>query len=495
MVQATAAMQPRILHVHADTGSDLSGDGTPRRPYQTVNKALQLAHDSIAAPIPDVTAVHVHRSVTPVAPIGHGGVEGLGWGRSGLAGNAFPLRMVDGVDLVGVPDQGLKPVITIDESQGGFFVDWNPAVPKALVIASPASTLSGFLLDGQKLDSTATQDWPGLFVRDVSPFTLSDCEIIDFRDNLCIEASADATVEVSLVGCELAEAGPASPTHLSHGHASLWQAGAGTTVVSVENTVFRTSHDAVEIEGQPGSDHTFIATNGCRFEDNENGVEAVGGAGRISIDLSDCVFEGSFNIGSLAGGVDSSTAAVADRTFEQLELDLKVRNSHFHNSAYGFLLRNEHPDSVLDLGTAGDPGHNSFCLDFLPFALADPPFPPLKPSDDPYRVCLYYRGMGSVSAVGNWWYGDNQMANAWGELTAGWVTADPMGPGVNIHGVDPFDLSALAPPGPPGPRWGSFELTGLRWLRNYSLDPGGAIDFGDESTAPGLAPLNCGAGL
>jgi len=102
-----------VLHVHAENGSD-SNPGTQALPYQTLNKALGeawlLKQVVPGLPLP-LVQITVHRSATPIAPATHGGHEASGWQTtdeisSGITHKPFPLRMVKGVDVVGLARGG-----------------------------------------------------------------------------------------------------------------------------------------------------------------------------------------------------------------------------------------------------------------------------------------------------------------------------------------------------------------------------------------------------
>ncbi len=240
----------------------------------------------------------------------------------------------------------------------------------------------------------------------------------------------------------------------------MWVVGRGSLRVWATGTTFRKAHDGVELAPGVNGDIRFVASL-CRFEDTENGVEAVGD-GVAAYSLDQCDFIGCHNkVGQ--GGVDftgGSTGGVVERG--NISTIGTIRRCDFRNCAFG--IENGGFGSPLDLGTTTSPGLNNFCIDYSLFNQ--------NPQDDldPYRVMLHNRKAGAtLNAVGNWWLRNNQGANSNGHLLLGPIVGSVNEP-------------------PPAFLEGEFMDDNVTpWDRNFSVSNGATINFG-TIPPPGSAP-------
>lgn len=196
-LSAQGGPQMATLHVNATTGDD-SGPGSYAQPYKTLNKALDVAYITRFPNGPGqgpfgMVEIKVYRSATPIAPKGFGGEEEFGWTTpdedlAGVTHEAFPLRMVPGVDVIGVSRGGVKPVIQGDENAQGTpqqFVEWEPGLPKTYVWMASNVTLRGFRVTGaQHILSRVDDKVSAVRARDVVnatiPATSSTCTTVSF---------------------------------------------------------------------------------------------------------------------------------------------------------------------------------------------------------------------------------------------------------------------------------------------------------------------------
>jgi len=397
--------------------------------------AWRARFDNPTGPLPPhIVKVKVHASSEPIAPLGFGGQEATGWIGDDEIGcssrKPFPIRMVDGVDLIGVPDAGgAMPKILIDDVAAALFdpdenftssATCNADLLHAVVIAASDAVLKGFVIDGSTMtrktlvpdldDPGDTDDyrWPGVLADNVLDFTMIDCEVRAWHDQVCIDPLGAAnSASVSIMGGSYDDAWPVAT---DEGHAALWIRGPGSSNVLIDGATFSGSHDAIEFAGESGDVINLWLWN-CTFVDNENGVEGVG-MGDASVEIDNCLFERNFQKGLQNNGTQSTkgTAAVA---FRSEFVDCTIRNSVFRNNTKAILWSSGRADSVLNLGEEGNEGNNSFCLDFCLFPFGNIP-------DPTYQVCLKQTNppppSGPVAnpnpilAVGNYWLPGNQGA-------------------------------------------------------------------------------------
>jgi hypothetical protein len=480
----SAQVGPLTLWVDADSGNDSVTSGSESLPYATVNYALQQTWTKLAAGI-TVSAVKVQHSDIPIAPLGFGstgqeGLESFGWVEvpgTTPPRSPFPIRMIAGVDLIGVPNSttAAKPHIVIDEiGEGTAYLDWTVIPPPgaapgtvadfwSVVRGATGAKLQGFELDGSGLIDRdfAHSNWPGVFATRAPGFQIDSCNIHGFHDQVCLFTPLYSRMHATITETVLADAWPFSDIQdtlaideSDQGHANLWIIGDGTFNVALVDVALSNAHDGVEV-GTQTSGSTFLTLMDCRFDRTENGLEIVG-SGYAEITIGDSKFLRNYNRVDdggtpFAGG---STGAILFRG--QIETITSVRSCAFRSCAYG-ILGPLTPESQVDLGTSESHGLNNFCLDYALF---------MDNSKNPFRVSLYHRYAGVLPAAGNFWIHDNQGANGAGHLTAGTVTGS-----VN----DP----------PPGPQVGEFidQSLGLKWARNYSLGSASSIDFGTAAPA------------
>jgi hypothetical protein len=484
------------LYVNAEQGDD-TNSGSQLLPFLTLNKALEAAwvlKQPVGNP-PTIAFVEIKvvRTDTPIAPLGWGGEEWFGWQTpaemtAGTTHKAFPLRMVKGVDVIGVTRNGQKPRILIDETittGGGAYpaTNWEAGLPKSYVWMASNVELRGFLLSGDNyVESRATHSLKAVYARNVTNAIVDSCEIWNFHDGVFFDAEVlfDAQSQQweqemctgSIRHSVLHDFFPvaANPSDAQDkGHAAVWLVGPGVTDVDLIDVEIIESHDALEVAGvsHATSGLTTTATvdiTDCDLHDVENGAEVVG-VGTLTFSINETGFTRCKNIDSLGTPASSSVAGLALRGMS--DVHGIVRDSRFENNAYSILwgLTPTAP-SLLDMGTSSDLGHNVF----LPFDFN------VALAEDVYRVHLFQKsnaGVNSlISAVGNTWIPGQQGAHA----TTGCMA-------INLwQGIENLPNSGVND-GPPGPFAGQFQSPGVPWKRNFSvLNTAGWIDFG--STCP-----------
>ena len=450
--------------------------------YRSLNAALQAAHDAVAQGTdPGAVVVRVKGGGLPVAPVGYGGVEPVdgGWLAEGETGPrpAFPVRLVPGVRVEGVPHPltKLPPRITVSEvhAGGARFEDWGERA--ALVLGADGATLSGFTLVGRAYLHKSSDGLEGVYARAVAGFTVEDCLFDNLFDGLCLTADTGERLTATVRDCSVFGSFPflgGDVPEEDQGHAGLWVTGRGDLEVSITGCTFGGSHDGVEIAGVEDRTTALVLLSRCDFLGNENGLEVVGG-GQIEFEVDRCLFVGNHN---LPGGVPfvqesgafASTAGIAIRG---RDIQARVRGSRFHNNGYGvlWLPSSNSVRAELDLGRhpSLDPGLNVFTLDLDAFAVGT----------NPVRVCLMNAappGQAPVWAAGNTWHaGPGAQGAETDGVLRGVVLAGPGG--VNLPKIDGQGLAV-----PPGPLDGVCcdPDTDEPWLRNFSIAPAAAIDFG-----------------
>jgi len=471
---------PNTLYVNAETGDD-SGPGSATNPYQTLNKALQQAYDINPSGATVINKIKVYFSEHPIAPVGYGGQvggveaghEAEGWVAVGEPPRKpFPIRMLAGVDIIGVPERTTQalPIITIDElgAAGGpaDYLDMQPGEPSCVVRRAANAALKTFDIDGSRrlLSVVNESRWPGILAIGVSDFTVQDCDVRAWQDGVCLEAKEGQTLSALIDGCTLRDSFLITP--VQYGHAGLWMIGDGTLTVDITDSTITNCHDAVEMGMEVGTVSTF-SMSGSFVHDNENGLEVVGDGGSMNLTLLSTKFCRNYSKGLPLGGIATTTSTGAllfGRSTPQpgpITVTASIRSCDFSDN--GWVVPWNQMGS-LDLGTDTSPGLNNFCIDYASFL----------PNMEPFRVQLYQVFGGPVTASGNYWVRSNQGANASGQIT-GTVVAGQNG--VNL-------INGL----PPGPLVGEIDpATSLPYLRNFSIGPFNSIDFGSVP-APGTPP-------
>lgn len=504
---ATAQLQTFKFWVNPETGDD-AGPGTSRQPYKTVNHALGVAHvlkhpapgGTIANPI----IIYIWSTATPIAPRHFGGSEDTnlatpnpdGW-QAGT--NAFPLRMVDGVDLVGIPEaNGVKPRITIVESGIGpsLSFPWGATSPRALIYGNDDCVLKNLDVDGTPMKEKSFLY--GIVATDCDGFDVEDCLVKDQHDGIRYFASTGEICTGTVSGSMLSHFYPVeddnsatAPT--TEGHAGLWLEGGdfGTVEVTVMDCDFEQSHDGVEVAGPPLEPGTTVSNFSAtltvvssRFRDNENGIEVVGN-GTLEVVVSGCQFVDNFNNRPTETNGDAIVLAtpledyISCIAIRGMLVRGCVRDCLFQNFGVGVSF-GPHPSSqgsCLDLGRSigmlpcctGDvpldsPGGNTFLL---------PLNPPWDPNVMPVKGAVL-NGWNPpvpgrlVTAYKNTWIANNQGADAMGCLLP--VPSAVLGP------VPSTPAAGQTLPGVP-----AHYSAGANADRNYAVfSSNTGIDFGED---------------
>ena len=474
---ATAARAQTLIKYWVDSrlGRDIY-PGTYAQPFRTLNHALQVVYDQLPASGTDFEIGVKLNSV--IAPANFGGVEGAGWRTDqevtdSCQRSSFPIRMLDGVDIVGETGTGSRPVLTIAESTGHTYSAWtdtlsqgsNCSTPldRAMVMAASDCTFKEFAVDGSRLLSSDPADTggliPGVLIGAVQDFLLSDCEVWDWHEQVVLEpGSSSADLSAAIDDCDVHHAWPLDD---NQGHAAIRFDGPGDAVVTMDGTTVRNSHDAVEPENGGGTGSFTLTCTGCTFRDNENVFE-LGGPYVTDIHITDCDFIDNFPHGS---SVVTESNTIGLRASTALTT-VTVRDSHFSNFSRCMSWWTSDSNSILDLGTDSDLGNNTFCLDYT----ADASQIAL------YRACIVQKSpVANITAAGNWWLPNNQDAVG-RELSIG----PQYGPDNNYP-----------PPGTTSAADCFDESTQQQFKRNYSIQSsGGSIDFGTASLS-GTDPAPC----
>ena len=376
------------LYVDTDNGSD-ANDGSAVSPFQTLNKALREAYElrfAVSSPcsgqigINDVDVlIYVTAATTPIAPLNHGGLEDAGWRTYFQECNssdppAFPIRMIERVHLYGVPVEGQKPRVLIDEFTNEY-VSWGsiPVLERTFFRGASTATLANFHLDGTLYLHKNTDRLNALFAEDVTGLSISNCRIEDTYDGLRFHAlDAETITTATVTDCEVFSQGPLKqwppePNNQAQGHAGAWLKGSGTLDVSFDGCWFQGCHDAIEVAGDEMT-MGMLSISDCDFFRNENGVEAVG-SGSLTTTITASRFDENYNfdIGmphfwSQTAGEEApfSPSAIAARNMTNT---LTVRSTTFTNNSFGLIAGSE---GTYDLGRNGllTPGLNVFDFDF-----------------------------------------------------------------------------------------------------------------------------------
>ncbi len=380
---AAQATTLNIIYVNAETGDDAHA-GTARYPVQTLNEALARADALVNPPagLPQSAKIKVFASSVPIAPVGFGGHEAEGWWEQGS--QAFPIRMIDGVDILGIPDPATTDLPRIEIVEPSVAGAYSYALgEQAFVRGASNCTLSRFVIDGTDLEDA--RGVYGVVATDVLNFDIEYCDILEQHDGVRYFASAGMTCSGALTGCTLTDfypiawSGPGGPKE--EGHAGLWLEGGdgGSVSVTVTGSKFLRSHDAIEIAGPvPGSQfEANLTVIDCDINDNENGIEIVG-RGTLETYVSDGRFIDNYNGRPGLNGATASSAPIS--CFAALGMTVKacLRDCRFENFSVGVLFKpfDNSMDSCLDMGRdafdpvccTGDipgdsPGNNEFVLE------------------------------------------------------------------------------------------------------------------------------------
>lgn len=446
-----------VVWVDAGNGADTPGRWALGLPYNTLNYALDqvwdLRHPDGEALPGNPVEIRIAASSAPIAPVVSGGFESDGWapGPGMRVGEPFPLRMMNGVSVVGT-SRSARAVITLD---GNYVM---PPGDQAAVIGASHCRLVNLELDGSGFVSSGAFAYRGVMVGAAMDFQLIDCFVHDWHDQLWMDSGAGNTSRVAAFGSTFSGAWPPLPTP-SEGHALVRVASSGTVDLTLDGCVLRDTHDGLEVGATTDAPH-FIAVRNTLFELCENSLEASGVGAAVMV-VEDCVFRKGGSRPGGQGGVGGVGARGA------ADIDITLRRCSFIDNSRGVNWDMLSPGAVLDMGRDDDPGLNGFCFSSEKCE-----------RDNILRVAVQqFSSPGNVIlASGNFWLPANQGARS--SLIGG-----PPGYDERCYTLGmitgPVNYTACPAQCPQGAPFAQEGCDAAVVDRNYSIKhPGAGIDFG-----------------
>jgi hypothetical protein len=459
-----------VVWVDAGNGSDSPGRWVMGLPYNTLNYALDqvwdILHPTSGRRPGNPIEIRIAATSEPISPVVSGGHEADGWspGPGMRAGKPLPLRMINGVSIVGASPT-VRAVIKMNDS----YV--MPQGHQAAVIAASSCRLENLDIDGRNFISSGSFAYRGVWVGAVTDFELINCDVHDWHDQLWLEPAEGKTSRVAAYGCTFSGSWPVLPAP-SEGHALVRVADTGTVDLLIDGCLLRNSHDGLEVAATFDAPH-FVHVRHSLFEDCENSLE-LSGTGASVILVEDTVFR---NGGPRPGG-NGGLGGVGGRG--TADIDCTIRRCTFTDNGVSVHWEMTMPQAVLDMGRDDDPGLNGFCF--------------TTEKCDPHNVLRVAIEQISepgnvVLAAGNFWLPANQGASGTiGVPVTGYANR------FFTQGmvVGPVNIMTCPPQCPKGPPLAHEGCESPLTPRNYSIKAGVAIDFGTQlPPVGGFLPPPC----